>query len=149
MLTDLSPIMPVVFLKWPNSDMNRAQSRISLINLGIRLQQSERDLQLVTARAVPINLNLSLTNSHVIIGIFIGAILPGLISAFTMRSVGRAAGQMVTEIRRQFREIPGLLAGEPGVKPDVARCVQISTKAALSEMLLPGVVAIVTPVIVG
>ena len=93
--------------------------------------------------------DLSLTNPYVIIGIFIGAVLPGVISAFTMRSVGRAAGQMVTEIRRQFREIPGLLEGKAGVKPDVSRCVQISTKAALSEMLLPGIIAVVTPVIVG
>jgi K(+)-stimulated pyrophosphate-energized sodium pump len=94
-------------------------------------------------------LELSLIDPHVIVGIFIGATLPGLIVAFTMRSVGRAAGQMVTEIRRQFREIPGLLEGKEGVKPEVARCVQISTKAALSEMRLPGIVAIAAPVLVG
>ncbi|NDC39081.1 MAG: sodium-translocating pyrophosphatase, partial [Proteobacteria bacterium] len=96
-----------------------------------------------------VTIDLTLTNSHVIIGIFIGAVLPGVISALTMRSVGRAAGQMVTEIRRQFREIPGLLEGKPGVRPEVSRCVQISTKAALTEMLMPGIIAVVTPVIVG
>ncbi len=96
-----------------------------------------------------IAVDLSLTNAWVIIGIFIGAVLPGVISAYTMRAVGRAAGQMVTEIRRQFKEIPGLLEGKPGVKPEVAKCVQISTKAALSEMLAPGIIAVVTPVVVG
>lgn len=92
---------------------------------------------------------LELTNPDVIVGIFIGAILPGVVTAFTMKSVGKAAGFMVTEIRRQFREIPGLLEGKPGVKPDVQKCVQISTKAALSEMIAPAVIAIVTPVLVG
>jgi K(+)-stimulated pyrophosphate-energized sodium pump len=94
-------------------------------------------------------LNLSITNSNLIVGAFIGAILPGLVSAYTMRAVGRAAGMMVTEIRRQFREIEGLLEGKEGIKPDVQKCVQISTKAALSEMIKPGIVAVVTPLLVG
>jgi K(+)-stimulated pyrophosphate-energized sodium pump len=94
-------------------------------------------------------LNLSITNVRVVAGIFIGAILPGLITSYTMRSVGKAAGYMVTEIRRQFKEIPGLLEGKPGVKPDVAKCVQISTQAALTEMRLPGIVAAAAPVLVG
>jgi len=96
-----------------------------------------------------VTIDLTLTNSHVIIGIFIGAVLPGVIAAMTMRSVGKAAGQMVTEIRRQFKEIPGLLEGKAGVRPEVSRCVQISTKAALTEMMLPGIIAVVTPVLVG
>ena len=66
-----------------------------------------------------------------------------------MTSVGRAAGKMVDEIRRQFREIPGLLEGKPGVKPDSAKCVDISARAALREMVLPGVVAVISPVVVG
>jgi K(+)-stimulated pyrophosphate-energized sodium pump len=82
-------------------------------------------------------------------GVFIGAMLPGLVVAFTMQSVGKAAGLIVTEIRRQFREISGLLEGREGVKPDVSRCVEISTKAALTEMRAPGLVAFLTPIAVG
>jgi K(+)-stimulated pyrophosphate-energized sodium pump len=67
----------------------------------------------------------------------------------TMTAVGRAAGKMVDEIRRQFREIPGLLAGNPDAKPDTAKCVDISTTAALKEMILPGLIAVLAPVIVG
>ena len=66
-----------------------------------------------------------------------------------MTSVGKAAGDMVVEIRRQFKEIPGLLEGKEGVKPDSQTCVDISTKAALREMVGPGVVAVVAPVIIG
>ncbi len=66
-----------------------------------------------------------------------------------MTSVGRAAGQMVEEIRRQFREIPGLLEGKEGVRPDSAKCVDISARAALREMILPGVVAVIAPVLIG
>jgi K(+)-stimulated pyrophosphate-energized sodium pump len=94
-------------------------------------------------------LDLSITNSKLIVGAFIGSILPALISSYTMRAVGKAAGMMVTEIRRQFKEIPGLLEGRPDAKPDVQRCVQISTKAALSQMMLPGIIAVVTPILVG
>ena len=94
-------------------------------------------------------LDLSITNSMLIVGAFIGSILPALISSFTMRAVGKAAGMMVTEIRRQFKEIPGLLEGKEGVKPDVQKCVQISTKAAISQMILPGLIAAITPILVG
>lgn len=94
-------------------------------------------------------IDLSITNPWLIVGVFIGAILPGVVSALTMQSVGKAAGMMVTEIRRQFKEIPGLLAGQEGVKPDVSKCVAISTRAALTEMILPGVIAATTPVVVG
>ena len=66
-----------------------------------------------------------------------------------MTSVGKAAHKMVNEIRRQFKEIPGLLEGKKGVKPDVAKCIDISTTAALKEMILPGVTAVVSPVIIG
>jgi K(+)-stimulated pyrophosphate-energized sodium pump len=89
------------------------------------------------------------TDPTVVIGLFVGGLLPFFIGALTMTSVGRAAGEMVTEIRRQFREIPGLLEGRPDAKPDTARCVDISTKAALKEMVLPGVIAVVAPVVVG
>ncbi|MFQ5701456.1 MAG: sodium/proton-translocating pyrophosphatase, partial [Acidobacteriota bacterium] len=94
-------------------------------------------------------ISIVITEPRVVIGMMLGGILPFLIAAMTMTSVGRAAGQMVDEIRRQFREIPGLLEGRPGAKPDPARCVDISTAAALREMILPGVVAIASPVVVG
>ena len=94
-------------------------------------------------------LNLELTEPMVVIGLLIGGGLPFVVAAMTMTSVGKAAGDMVVEIRRQFREIPGLLEGKEGVKPDSQTCVDISTKAALREMIGPGVVAIVAPVIVG
>ncbi len=94
-------------------------------------------------------LQIVVTNPGVVIGLFIGGILPFFIAALTMTAVGRAAGQMVEEIRRQFREIPGLLEGKPGARPDAARCVDISTAAALKEMIVPGVTAVAAPVVVG
>jgi len=92
---------------------------------------------------------INITEPKVVIGLFIGGFLPFLIGALTMTSVGKAAEQMVEEIRRQFREIPGLLEGKEGVKPDPKTCVDISTAAALKEMILPGVLAVVSPVLVG
>jgi K(+)-stimulated pyrophosphate-energized sodium pump len=94
-------------------------------------------------------LDLGLTNPMVVIGLLIGGGLPFVVAAMTMTSVGKAAGDMVVEIRRQFKEIPGLLEGKEGVKPDSQTCVDISTKAALREMVGPGVVAVVAPVVVG
>jgi K(+)-stimulated pyrophosphate-energized sodium pump len=95
------------------------------------------------------NVNLTLDDPMVVIGLLIGGALPFVVAAMTMTSVGKAAGDMVEEIRRQFREIPGLLEGKEGVKPDSATCVDISTKAALREMMPPGVLAIVAPIAVG
>jgi K(+)-stimulated pyrophosphate-energized sodium pump len=94
-------------------------------------------------------LQIVVTNPYVVIGLFIGGTIPFFIAALTMTAVGRAAGLMVEEIRRQFREIPGLLAGDPGARPDPARCVDICTAAALKEMIVPGVTAVAAPVIVG
>lgn len=90
---------------------------------------------------------ISLLNPLVIAGLFIGAMLPFLFSALTMNSVGKAANQMIEEVRRQFRENSGIMAGTS--KPDYARCVDISTKAALREMIAPGLLAIITPIAVG
>ncbi|MFQ5561053.1 MAG: sodium-translocating pyrophosphatase [Nitrospinota bacterium] len=90
-----------------------------------------------------------ITDPNVVVGMLIGGILPFLIGAMTMTSVGKAAFEMVNEIRRQFREIPGLLASEEGAKPDVEKCIDISTSAALKEMILPGVTAILAPLTVG
>jgi K(+)-stimulated pyrophosphate-energized sodium pump len=90
---------------------------------------------------------LNIVNPEVTIGLLIGGTLPFFIAALTMTAVGRAAAGMVAEVRRQFREIPGLMEGK--AKPDSARCVDISTRAALREMILPGLVAVLAPVIVG
>ncbi len=90
---------------------------------------------------------ISLLEPIVIIGLFIGAMLPFLFSAMTMNSVGKAANQMIEEVRRQFREDKGIMEGTS--KPDYANCVDISTKAALKEMVAPGIMAIVAPLAVG
>lgn len=82
-----------------------------------------------------------------ICGLFIGGMLPFLFSAMTMESVGKAANQMIEEVRRQFKSIPGLMEGTG--RPDYKRCVEISTKAALREMLIPGVLAVLSPLVVG
>ncbi|MGI6752197.1 MAG: sodium-translocating pyrophosphatase [Anaerovoracaceae bacterium] len=94
-----------------------------------------------------ISFDISLLNPLVIAGLFIGAMLPFLFSALTMNSVGRAANQMIEEVRRQFRSDSGIMDGTS--KPDYARCVDISTKAALREMVAPGLLAIVAPLAVG
>ena len=83
---------------------------------------------------------IDITNPYVVMGLFIGGMLPFLVASFTMTAVGRAAAGMVEEVRRQFREIPGIMEGT--AKPDSARCVDISTRAALREMMLPGITAI-------
>ena len=90
---------------------------------------------------------ISLLEPKVIAGAFIGAMLPFMFSAFTMSSVGKAANQMIEEVRRQFREDAGIMAGTS--KPDYARCVAISTGAALKEMIAPALLAVVAPLIVG
>ncbi|MDQ6960806.1 MAG: sodium/proton-translocating pyrophosphatase, partial [Mariprofundaceae bacterium] len=88
-----------------------------------------------------------LTEPKVVAGLFIGGIIPFLIASLTMTSVGKAAFQMVNEIRRQFKEIAGLMEGK--AKPDSATCIDISTKAALKEMIAPGLIAVITPPIIG
>lgn len=92
---------------------------------------------------------IDIKNPMVVIGVFIGAMVPMICAALTMTSVGKAAFSIVEEIRRQFREIPGLLEGKKGAKPDSATCVSIATTAALREMVAPGLVALLTPVAVG
>ena len=90
---------------------------------------------------------LNIVNPAVVIGLLIGGVLPFFIGALTMTAVGRAAAGMVAEVRRQFREIPGLMEGT--ARPDSARCVDISTRAALREMIAPGLLAVIVPVVVG
>ncbi len=91
--------------------------------------------------------SINLLEPRVTVGLFIGGMLPFLFSAFTMESVSRAANKMIEEVRRQFHTIPGLLEGK--AKPDYKNCVAISTQAALQEMLLPGVMAVIAPLAVG
>jgi len=91
--------------------------------------------------------NIDVTEPMVMIGLFLGAMLPFLFSSFAMGAVGRAAFSMIEEVRRQFREIKGLLEGTG--KADYARCVDISTKAAIREMITPGLIAVLTPVVIG
>ena len=91
--------------------------------------------------------NINIMDPLVIIGLFVGGMLPFVFSAWTMSSVSRAAHSMIEEVRRQFREIPGIM--EEKAKPDYTRCVDISTKAALREMIRPGVMAVIDPIIMG
>jgi K(+)-stimulated pyrophosphate-energized sodium pump len=91
--------------------------------------------------------DLSMFNPLLLGGLFIGAMMAFLFSAMSMKAVGRAAGKMVEEVRRQFREIPGILDGSG--KPEYARCVEIPTKGAQQEMVLPSLLAIVVPIAVG
>ena len=90
---------------------------------------------------------IDILDNRVIIGLFIGGIIPFLFSAMTMSSVSKAAYQMIEEVRRQFREMPGIMEGK--TKPDYKSCVAISTTAALKEMLVPGIMAVVSPLAVG
>ena len=105
-------------------------------------------LALFVSYAEAVNLDMiDILDRQVIVGLFIGGMLPFLFSAFTMQSVGKAAFQMIEEVRRQFRENPGIMEGTQ--KPDYKSCVAISTKAALKEMLVPGIMAVVAPLIIG
>ena len=90
---------------------------------------------------------LDINSTNVIVGLLLGGILPFLFSALTMRAVGNAAGDMIEEVRRQFREIPGLMEGK--AEPDAARCVEISTKGSLRQMVVPGLIAVAAPLGVG
>ena len=92
-------------------------------------------------------LSLALDNPNVLLGMLLGGMLPFLFSALTMNAVGRSANDMIGEVRRQFKEIKGLLAGE--AEPDSARCVEISTKSAIREMVIPGLIAVLAPIAAG
>ena len=109
-------------------------------------------LAIITAYVETVAVNnaafeLRLNDPRVLMGMFIGGMLPFLIASITMTAVGEAAFDMIKEIRRQFREIPGLLEGN--AEPDTARCVDIATAAALRKMIIPGVIAVVAPVVMG
>ena len=105
-------------------------------------------MALFMSYAQQVNLSaINILSYTTIIGLLIGGMLPFLFSAFTMESVSKAAYSMIEEVRRQFREIPGIMEGKS--KPDYTKCVDISTKAALREMIVPGVMAVIAPIIIG
>jgi len=91
--------------------------------------------------------NIDILNPNVVVGLFIGGMLPFLFSAMTMESVGKAAYEMIEEVRRQFRDIPGIMEGK--AVPEYAKCVDISTAAALKEMMIPGLMAVISPIAMG
>jgi K(+)-stimulated pyrophosphate-energized sodium pump len=90
---------------------------------------------------------LAINDPIVLVGMFIGGIFPFIVASMTMTAVGDAAFEMIVEVRRQFKEIPGLLEGK--AKPDTARCVDIATRAALRRMIMPGSLAVLAPVVIG
>lgn len=105
-------------------------------------------LALFASYAEAVNLRtISILSPEVICGLFVGGMLPFLFSAFTMSSVGKAANHMIEEVRRQFKTIPGIMDGTG--KPDYKKCVEISTSAALKEMLVPGIMAVAAPLVMG
>lgn len=91
--------------------------------------------------------NIDILNPNVVVGLFVGGMLPFLFSAMTMESVGKAAYEMIEEVRRQFRDIPGIMEGK--AVPEYAKCVDISTAAALKEMMIPGLMAVISPIAMG
>jgi K(+)-stimulated pyrophosphate-energized sodium pump len=124
--------------------------RIGLERLGQdTLQIGERVVKLseATMQDFMMYYDVTLMNPKVLVGMFIGAMMAFLFCGLTMNAVGRAAGKMVDEVRRQFREIKGILQGE--AEPDYGRCVMISTRAAQHEMVVPSILAIIAPILVG
>ncbi|HUG09094.1 MAG TPA: sodium-translocating pyrophosphatase [Acidimicrobiia bacterium] len=107
-------------------------------------------LALFSAFTQAVNLEtIDISSAPVMIGLFLGAMFTFLFAALTMSAVGRAAGKMIDEVRRQFREIPGLREGDPDARPDYTTCVDIATAGALREMIIPGSLAVALPLIVG
>ena len=105
-------------------------------------------LAMFSAYATAVGLTtINIMTPGVVIGLFIGGTLPFFVGANTLNSVGKAAQQMVEEVRRQFREIPGIMEGTG--KPDTERCIEIATNASLKEMIIPGITSILVPIIVG
>ena len=124
--------------------------KIGLSNLGEGIVSASGEVVAATQAEIPDVIsyyNIDLMNPVVLVGVFIGAMMSFLFCGLTMNAVGRAAQSMVTEVRRQFREIKGILTRE--ATPDYARCVEISTKGAQREMLLPSLIAIIVPILVG
>ncbi|MDR0714868.1 MAG: sodium-translocating pyrophosphatase [Bacteroidales bacterium] len=125
--------------------------KIGLVHIGQNVLEFADGHKIDTASATIVDFmnyyNINLMNPSVLVGIFIGSMMAFLFCGLTMNAVGRAAQSMVEEVRRQFREIKGILTGE--AKPDYAKCVAISTKGAQREMMLPSIIAILVPIITG
>jgi len=123
--------------------------KIAMERVGITVLEKAGNVSLDTATLNDFmtHFNVTLMNPIVLIGIFIGSMMVFVFSGMTMLAVGRAAGKMVDEVRRQFREIKGIMEGK--AEPDYARCVEISTKGAQREMMLPSLLAIIVPVLTG
>ena len=124
--------------------------KIGLDRLGMTIQNAAGEVINAASATIPDIMNfyeVNLMNPMVLVGVFIGAMMAFLFCGLTMNAVGRAAQKMVVEVRRQFREIKGILTGE--AVPDYARCVEISTKGAQKEMLFPSLLAIIVPIAVG
>jgi K(+)-stimulated pyrophosphate-energized sodium pump len=119
----------------------------ALTALALIAAYKDQVLLISRERGLNIDMGLELMDPRVLVGVFIGGMLPFLFCSMTMRAVGRAAGKIVVEVRRQFKEIVGLM--EYKVKPDYARCVHIATAAAQKEMVLPALMAIIAPLSVG
>ena len=151
-------IMRAVFPRWRIWGRRRARLRMSWIRSGNTTAAIGKGFAIGSAALTALALfsaysaavgieSINLTKPLVVIGLFLGGGVPFCVAALTMTSVGNAAFKMVEEVRRQFREIPGLMEGTG--KPDTRRCVDISSVAALREMVVPGLVAVLTPVLVG
>ena len=124
--------------------------KIGLDRLGMTIQNAAGEVIDAASATIPDIMNfyeVNLMNPMVLVGVFIGAMMAFLFCGLTMNAVGRAAQKMVVEVRRQFREIKGILTGE--AVPDYARCVEISTKGAQREMLFPSLLAIIVPIVTG
>ncbi len=119
----------------------------ALTALALLASYSDQVRTIAADAGITLNLDYSIMNPPVLIGLFIGGVLPFVFSSLTMQAVGRAAQSIVVEVRRQFREIKGLMEGT--AKPDYASCVDICTKSALSEMVLPSLLAVIAPLVVG
>jgi len=119
----------------------------ALTALALIVAYREHVLHEAVRLGISVDMNISLFDPNVIVGIFIGAMMPFVFCSLSLSAVGRAAGTIIEEVRRQFREIKGLLKGES--RPDYTRCVMITTKAAQKEMILPSILAIITPIAVG
>ncbi len=162
-----SPTTPAASPRWPNSIPSVREVTDALDSLGNTTAAVAKGFAVGSAALTALalfksfefagpptptgqkSLSLNIGEIDVFVGLFIGASLPFLFAALTIDAVGRAAEQMIEEVRRQFREIPGLREGKEGVIPDSARCVEISTEASLKEMIVPGALAVVVPLVVG